>query len=504
MSAALKKQKKALLRDVFGFDSFRPGQEEMIDAILGGRDVVGIMPTGGGKSICYQLPALMLPGITLVISPLISLMVDQVQGLVQLGVRGAYLNSSLSQKQLAKALSNACSGMYKIIYLAPERLNTPGIQHLAECQPISMVCVDEAHCISQWGPDFRPSYLDIPAFVGGLPTRPVVAAFTATATPRVQEDIRIRLKLRDPLCTVTGFDRPNLYFQVQTPTDKFSALTAYLRRHAGQSGIIYCLTRREVETVHQRLCEAGFSAVRYHAGLDQEEKTKSQSDFIYDQVRLIVATNAFGMGIDKANVSFVLHYNLPRDIESYYQEAGRAGRNGKPADCILFYAQKDVRLNQFMIERSSGESAPDAKSRTALQNQEKLRLARMVRYATTTDCLGNTILNYFGEKRTEPCGHCSNCLAAERAHRVAEGTRAGARNTDGRGERLLSALYEERARQARRCGVSPDSIFNDTTLQEMAEKRPKNNFQLLQITGVTLSKSRKYGSAFLRVISNSK
>lgn len=306
--------KLEVLRQVYGYHSFRPGQEELIDVLLSGRDALGIMPTGSGKSICYQLPALMLPGITLVVSPLISLMCDQVQALVQLGVRGAYLNSALSPRQLQRALDNACQGMYKIIYLAPERLNTAGVRRLVETLPISMVCVDEAHCVSQWGQDFRPSYLEIPKFIRSLPERPTLAAFTATATPRVRTDIEALLELSHPLVTVTGFDWPNLYFEVQRPQDKFDALVACLERHQKQSGIVYCLTRKEVETVHQRLCSIGYQAARYHAGLTPEDRTASQEDFIFDRKPIIVATNAFGMGIDKSNVSFVIHYNMPKDL----------------------------------------------------------------------------------------------------------------------------------------------------------------------------------------------
>ncbi len=488
-----------LLRQVFGYDSFRPGQETLIHALLAGRDAVGVMPTGGGKSICYQLPALMLPGITLVVSPLISLMVDQVQALVQLGVRGAYLNSSLNQKQLARALDNACRGMYKIIYLAPERLNTAGVRQLAESQPISMVCVDEAHCVSQWGQDFRPSYLEIPRFVRSLPRRPVVAAFTATATPKVRLDLAEMLELREPTYITTGFDRPNLYFEVQRPQDKFDALVACLERHPRQSGIVYCLTRKEVETVCQRLCKLGYHATRYHGGLETEEKNRNQEDFIYDRSPIIVATNAFGMGIDKSNVSFVIHYNMPKDMESYYQEAGRAGRDGSAAECILLYSGRDVKLRQYKLEQDPEEETVDAATRDFLRRQELLRLEQMSRYAVTGRCLRNTLLAYFGERRTEPCGHCSNCT---RAVKPARGEERPA--IDSRRQALLSALFEERTRQARRHGVAPANIFSDLTLREMAQELPENEFQLLQVTGVTFAKCRRYGAAFLRVIARSK
>jgi ATP-dependent DNA helicase RecQ len=387
-----KPTKLEVLQQVYGYHSFRPGQETLIDALLEGRDVLGIMPTGGGKSICYQLPALMLPGITLVVSPLISLMQDQVQTLVQLGVRGAYLNSSLTPRQLQKALDNACQGMYRIIYLAPERLNTPSIQRLVSCQTISMVCVDEAHCVSQWGQDFRPSYLEIPKFIESLPQRPVVAAFTATATPKVQSDMEALLGLRNPVVTVTGFDRPNLYFEVQRPQDKFDALVAALERHPKQSGIVYCLTRKEVENVHQRLCSLGYHAARYHAGLPADERAAAQEDFLYDRSPIIVATNAFGMGIDKSNVNFVIHYNMPKSLEAYYQEAGRAGRDGASADCILLYSAGDVETAKFLIENSGNEALSQAEL-AQVHERDQARLKAMIGYCKTTQCLRGDILD---------------------------------------------------------------------------------------------------------------
>ncbi len=500
MMAPCTLSKLEVLRQVYGYRSFRPGQEALIDGLLSGRDVLGIMPTGGGKSICYQLPALMLPGITLVVSPLISLMRDQVQALVQLGIRGAYLNSSLTACQMQKALDNACQGMYQIIYLAPERLNTSGIRRLAESQPISMVCVDEAHCVSQWGQDFRPSYLEIPRFIRSLPERPRVAAFTATATPRVRRDIQTMLELADPLVAVTGFDRPNLYFEVQRPQDKFDALVACLEQHRKQSGIVYCLTRKEVETVHQRLCEIGYQAARYHGGLPPEERAASQEDFIYDRKPIIVATNAFGMGIDKSNVSFVIHYNMPKDLESYYQEAGRAGRDGSPADCILLYSGRDVKLNQYMIQQDDDGEAADPKQSAMLRAQEMLRLQRMVGYSTQLGCLRNYLLSYFGEDSPSRCGNCSSCrrLSAPGAETAAAGSPPV--REDSRARALFSALDDERARLARRYGAAPFHIFTDLTLQEMAKKRPENEFQLMQISGVTHAKCSRYGRAFLRVI----
>ena len=329
-------QKYSVLRSVFGYGSFRPGQEEVVDALLAGRDVLAVMPTGAGKSICYQLPALLLPGVTVVVSPLISLMKDQVQALVQMGVRAAYINSSLTDGQCRKALENACAGMYKIVYVAPERLLTPGFVRFSHSVLISLVCVDEAHCVSQWGQDFRPGYLQIGEFLEGLHTRPPLGAFTATATQRVRQDILRLLALRSPLELTTGFDRPNLFFEVERlpEKDKYAALAAYLRARPGASGIVYCSTRKKVDEVCARLLADGFSAARYHAGLEPEPRRQSQDAFLYDRVQVMVATNAFGMGIDKSNVNFVIHYNMPLDLESYYQEAGRAGRDGQPADCL--------------------------------------------------------------------------------------------------------------------------------------------------------------------------
>lgn len=402
-------KKKQLLKSVFGYDSFRPGQEKLIDALLNGQDVLGIMPTGAGKSICYQLPALMLPGITLVVSPLISLMKDQVNALVQSGVRAAYLNSSLTEGQTVKAIDNAMNGLYKIIYVAPERLFTPRFQNLVQKVPISLVCVDEAHCVSQWGQDFRPGYLEISRFLQSLPQRPPVGAFTATATDDVRQDIQRLLTLHDPVRITTGFDRPNLYFGVEHPRNKYAAVTAYLSAHPNRSGIIYCLTRRSVEELCQKLNADGYAATRYHAGLSAEERARNQDAFLFDEVRIMIATNAFGMGIDKSNVSFVLHYNMPKNIESYYQEAGRAGRDGQPADCILLYAPRDVITNRFFIEKDSENELLDEQARAQIRLKDEERLRQMTFYCNSTRCLRGFLLHYFGETTASHCGHCSVC-----------------------------------------------------------------------------------------------
>ena len=403
---------KQVLKEYFGYDSFRPGQEQLIGAILEGRDVLGIMPTGAGKSLCYQVPALLLPGVTLVISPLISLMQDQVGALRQSGVPAAFLNSALSAAEMGDTLYEARQGSYKLLYIAPERLVAPDFLAFARETEISMVTVDEAHCISQWGQDFRPSYLKISDFLSALPRRPLVSAFTATATATVRDDVVRALGLRQPLTLTTGFDRPNLYFSVEHPSSKPQALLRLLAGRQGKSGIIYCATRKTVEDVCDLLCTKGFAATRYHAGLPAEERQQNQDDFLYDLKTVMVATNAFGMGIDKSNVSFVIHYNMPKNMESYYQEAGRAGRDGEPADCILLYSGQDVHTARFLIERSretASEEGLDAQTRADLLEREYERLRQMTFYATTTDCLRRFILGYFGEAAPVSCGHCGNC-----------------------------------------------------------------------------------------------
>lgn len=404
-------KKREVLKQYFGYDSFREGQEELVENILAGRDVLGIMPTGAGKSICYQVPALVMEGITLVISPLISLMKDQVSALNQAGVHAAFLNSSLSFNQYCKALQFAKEGRYKIIYVAPERLLTDGFLEFALEAPISMVSVDEAHCVSQWGQDFRPGYLSIVEFIEKLPKRPVVSAFTATATTTVKEDICKLLKLENPYMMTTGFDRGNLKFIVETPPDKYRALRRHMERHIGESGVIYCQTRKNVEEVCRRLESEGEAVTRYHAGLSDEERKNNQEDFIYDRKPVMVATNAFGMGIDKSNVRYVIHYNMPKNIESYYQEAGRAGRDGEPGECILLYSSQDVAMNQFLIEKSNDNEEMEWEEKEKLCLRDRERLKKMTFYCFTQDCLREYILKYFGEYGKSYCGNCSNCLA---------------------------------------------------------------------------------------------
>ena len=401
--------KESVLQRVFGYSAFRGGQEALIDAQLRGQDAFGIMPTGGGKSLCYQIPALLLEGVTLVISPLISLMRDQVMALKNAGVAAAYINSSLTPAQIRLVYRNIQSGMYKIIYVAPERLLTDGFLEAIQARKVSLVTVDEAHCISQWGQDFRPSYLKIVDFLNILTPRPVVSAFTATATETVRQDIAQILQLRDPLRVVTGFDRPNLRFEVRRPKQKLPALIDLVQQRRDKAGIVYCATRKAVEEVCENLQLNGIAATRYHAGLPDEERRDNQEDFLYDRKTVMVATNAFGMGIDKSNVSYVIHYNMPQSLESYYQEAGRAGRDGAEAECILLYAPGDVQTAKYLIQHPalSGEL-----SQEELEQKQRLDLERldvMVNYCKTQSCLRGYILDYFGQEHESFCGNCSNC-----------------------------------------------------------------------------------------------
>lgn len=405
-----KMDKYDILKRYFGYDSFRNAQETLIDSILEGKDTLGIMPTGAGKSLCYQIPALLLEGITLVISPLISLMKDQVGSLNQAGIHAAFLNSSLTTAQYFKALRFARQGRYPIIYVAPERLVTEEFLDFAQHSKIAMVAVDEAHCVSQWGQDFRPSYLKIVEFVEKLPRRPVISAFTATATKEVRDDIMDILQLQSPTVITTGFDRSNLYFGVMTVKDRYGAIRNYLDTHKEESGIIYCLTRKHVEDIYGRLTEGGFEVTKYHAGLSAEERKRNQDDFIYDRRQIMVATNAFGMGIDKSNVRFVLHYGMPKNLESYYQEAGRAGRDGEPAQCILYYSGQDVITNQMFIDNNQDNQELDPVTREMVKERDRERLRKMTFYCFTNECLRDYILKYFGEYRSNYCGNCSNCL----------------------------------------------------------------------------------------------
>lgn len=402
--------KEQILKKYFGYTQFRTGQEILIESILEKKDTFGVMPTGAGKSLCYQVPALLLEGITLVISPLISLMKDQVGALNQAGIHAAYLNSSLTMNQYYKALEYAKQGVYKIVYVAPERLMTEEFLDFARSVTISMISIDEAHCISQWGQDFRPSYLKIMDFVEQLDKRPVISAFTATATKEVKEDIINILRLNNPTLLTTGFDRDNLFYSVQTVKDKFSLIEKYIEDNPDKSGIIYCLTRKTVEEVCDKLLSKGVPVTRYHAGLSDRERKQNQDDFIYDIKPIIVATNAFGMGIDKSNVRFVFHYNMPKNIESYYQEAGRAGRDGEPSECILLYSPQDVVMNQFFIDNNRDNAELNGEEMELMKERDYERLKKMTYYCITNECLRDYVLRYFGEYGSNYCGKCSNCL----------------------------------------------------------------------------------------------
>ena len=405
--------KQTILQEHFGFRSFRDGQEALIDAILAGRDAFGVMPTGGGKSLCYQIPALLLEGLTLVVSPLISLMKDQVAALKEAGIPAAFLNSSLTPAQQREVLRRAGLGANRLIYVAPERLLTDSFLAFAAGQRISLLAVDEAHCVSQWGQDFRPNYLDITAFVRRLSRRPVLAAFTATATAEVGEDVVRLLELREPLRLVTGFDRPNLFFDVRRERNKTAWLRDYLEAHRDKSGIVYCATRKTVEQLCEKLRAAGFAATRYHAGLDDAERRENQEDFAFDRATVMVATNAFGMGIDKSNVSFVIHYNMPKNIESYYQEAGRAGRDGAPADCVLLFSPGDVITAEYLIQNGSDREQLDEETQTRLLIRDMKRLRQMQAYCKTDGCYRAFLLDYFGEAHRPTCDRCGNCVQRE-------------------------------------------------------------------------------------------
>lgn len=396
------------LKYYFGYDSFRDGQENIINAILSGRDILAIMPTGAGKSICYQVPALMLTGITIVISPLISLMQDQVKSLNEAGIHAAYINSSLSENQISKALSLAAQGHYKIIYVAPERLESSEFIWFAMNVEISMVTVDESHCISQWGQDFRPSYLKIVSFIEQLKKRPIVSAFTATATEEVKDDILCTLGLNNPVTVITGFDRANLYYRVEHIKRKNDFITDYVKQHKNESGIIYCATRKNVDAVYELLFKNGVSVARYHAGMSNADRKNSQDDFIYDRASVIVATNAFGMGIDKSNVRYVIHYNMPQSMENYYQEAGRAGRDGEPSQCILLFSTQDIMINRLLLENKDFSEISDEDAEL-VRERDAHRLRVMEMYCRGTGCLRNYILNYFGETTDTQCDNCGNC-----------------------------------------------------------------------------------------------
>lgn len=472
--------KYSVLKEYFGYTQFRKGQEQLIDCILGGGDVLGIMPTGAGKSICYQVPAMLLCGMTIVVSPLISLMQGQVRALTDAGIPAACLHSGMTQAEYFAALDAVRAGEIRLLYAAPERLLTDAFLSLTETVAIAMVAVDEAHCLSQWGQDFRPSYLQIAEFLEALPVRPVVAAFTATATDEVSADIKRLLNLRAPLELVTGFDRPNLRWEVEQarPSKKYEKLLEILRRNEGKSGIIYCISRRLTEEVCAKLCADGYRATRYHAGLSAEERKANQDSFLRDDTPIITATNAFGMGIDKSNVSFVVHYNMPRSMEAYYQEAGRAGRDGMPAECVLLFCDGDVRTNRLFIEEDSENDIISEEQRESVRKKDWARLDAMVRYCNRTDCLRQYILEYFGEAAPGFCGNCGACLddteqidATVQAQKILSCVyRLGQRGTHGSARLISDILAGKETKQIVQMdyrSLSTYALMKDTSAKQI-------------------------------------
>lgn len=443
------------LKDLFGYPSFRPGQKAIIDSILSGRDAFAVMPTGAGKSLCYQIPALLLPGITLVISPLISLMQDQVKALNEAGISAAFINSSLSDSAFFETVGAARMGLYKIIYVAPERLTTEGFIGLARDIEISMITVDEAHCISQWGQDFRPSYTKIVEFVDLLEKRPIISAFTATATEAVRDDIVSTLGLENPYTMVTGFDRENLFFQVDKPDSKEQYILDYIAEHPGESGIIYCATRKNVDSVYELLKEKGLSVAKYHAGMGAADRKQMQDDFVFDYVSIVVATNAFGMGIDKSNVRFVIHYNMPQSMENYYQEAGRAGRDGLDSKCILLFSPQDIVINRLLLEHKE-MSDLDFAERQIIRRRDEKRLQAMEGYCYTTECLRNYILKYFGENPDKPCEDCGNCLRDFETIDMTE-----------EAKKIINCVYEARGRYGKTIIIDTVSGAKTARLEEV-------------------------------------
>ncbi|PWG64167.1 DNA helicase RecQ [Bifidobacterium callitrichidarum] len=409
------------LNQYFGYDSFRPGQQGIVESLLAGRDVLGVMPTGAGKSVCYQVPAALMSGVTLVISPLISLMRDQVDALNDLGLAAAFVNTTQTPDEQSMVLAQAAAGQVKLLYVAPERLETGRFRDFAARTPISLIAVDEAHCVSQWGQDFRSSYLGIGDFIASLPVRPPVGAFTATATERVRRDIVSILGLRDPAVTVTGFDRPNLYFDVVKLETKYKAawVASYVADHPDESGIVYCATRKETEALAATLSQMGHPAVAYHGGMAPDLRERAQRDFITDQVPVVVATNAFGMGIDKSNVRFVIHHNMPESIEAYYQEAGRAGRDGEPSRCTLLWNESDIVTRRRLLDSDYENERLTPQEQEIVRQSKRRLLDGMVGYCRTTDCLHRYMTRYFGQEigtdspgeagGPHRCGACSNC-----------------------------------------------------------------------------------------------
>lgn len=475
--------KYRVLKKYFGYTTFRPGQAEIIDSILSGRDTLGILPTGGGKSLCYQIPALLLPGITLVISPLISLIDDQVAGLLRRGIPAGALTSAVPASAKKKTYDDAAASRLKLLYLSPERFISEEFRRAAENMNISLICIDEAHCISKWGKSFRPSYLSIRKKAASYRKNAVMAAFTATAGSAVRKDIVNLLGLKNPFLKITGFDRPNLYYGVIHPDDKYRMLILLLARYRGSSGVVFAGTRQLTESLSERLSHDGFHAICYHAGLSAGVRAENQNRFLRGEVKILIATCAFGMGIDKPDIRFVIHYNMPVDIEGYYQEAGRAGRDGKPAECILMADDRDTALARKFIGETPGKDL-----RAEMQSDlQKMRL-----FASGKTCLRSSLLSYFGESSPKCCGYCSACRG-----RVDLPPAPG----DGSGDqRLYRDLESFRHLISKDRKIKAYRIFNDQSLRDIAEKKPKHIGELISIEGIPVRSAIKYGADFLTEI----
>lgn len=477
-----------LLQTYFGYTSFRPAQEAPVESLLKNEDVVAIMPTGAGKSICFQIPALCKSGLTVVFSPLISLMKDQVDGLVDQNIPAALINSTLTQTEFNKTMYDVRSGNIKLLYIAPERLGSNFFCNVLRSMPISQVIVDEAHCISQWGHDFRPSYRLIGDWLASLPKRPVVGAFTATATKAVENDIKTLLGLDYANVYVTGFDRPNLSFSVVRTPKRMDYVVDYVRRHSHENGIIYCSTRKDVERVYDNLTRAGIQTGYYHAGLSDEMRKDMQNKYAFDQLQVMVATNAFGMGIDKSNVRYVLHYQMPRNMESYYQEAGRAGRDGAPAECILLYSGQDVRVHKYLIEQ--GHLEPQR------EQVELRKLQSMIDYCFCSTCLRKYMLAYFGEiVPWLECSNCSSCNTKEKRVNVTKEAKAIFRAIIATEERygasmISSIVRGERTDRITRAGLDALSVFG--YLSDVGDKEIKGLIQQFVASGYLRSSMGKY------------
>lgn len=511
---------RASLSEHFGYSSFRPGQEPIIEAALAQRDALAVMPTGAGKSVCYQIPATLLGGLTMVVSPLISLMADQVRSLKEAGIRGSFFNSTLKPAVRPEVLRRALAGWYDIMYVAPERLADPMFRSFAAQANIPLLAVDEAHCVSQWGQDFRPAYREIASFAASLPQRPPVMALTATATGRVRDDVSQLLGLQDPFVQVSGFDRPNLYLATLelTPKRRELWLQNYVRAHPGDAGIVYATTRKKVEQIAADLRAAGIGAAAYHAGMDDAARTAAQHAFVHDDVQVLVATTAFGMGIDKSNVRYVVNCGLPLSLEEYYQEAGRAGRDGEPAECYLLWSRGDIRTCHFFIDNIDSQGMGPEDLARVVATKERL-LGDMIGYAMSTSCLRGRVLRYFGQsvgREAGGCGNCSVCagepadryLRTERrasaaVERLRESRVAEPERLEGEeAQELFERLRDLRKRLADEGGVPPYVVFSDATLRGMVRRQPHTPEELLEVSGVGKVKLERYGDAFLKELAD--